>query len=1255
MDAIYNSVFINYNLTRDDLTIGEYGDILLITTARDEVAIEPYIEWKKEKGYSVQKEVVATGTNVKTLVQNAYDANNNILYVQLVGDWADIKSDNMGGAPMDPQLGCVVGSDDQPDICIGRFSANNPGHVTTQVNKTIEYEKNPDSDNWYANALGVASNQGPGDDNEDDNEHVDVIYYDKLEPYTYDNFTTAYDPTGTASIVTNAINSGVSIINYCGHGSSTSWGSTGFSNSHIANLSNGNKLPFIFSVACVNGAFQNSSDCFAEAWLKKENGGAIVTLMATINQPWDPPMRGEDYFNDVIIGGYDYSAHPGQNGINTNEQRSTLGASVFNGLVLMTTESGSSSDWETAKTWIYFGDVALQPRTIEPAPLVLSNDVIFVGMPYDLTVTSNGSPVAGAMVCLSQNGEYYSAITDAAGHVSIEQDLLPGDALLVVSGLNTETFYDNITIVPPEGPYVIYNACEIDGNGQLDFGEIANLSIAVKNVGIEIAINVDVTISTDNGFITILDGTENYGNIGIDEIVSIVDGFSIEVATNIPDGEAIMFDVVATDGTEIWESSFSLTAHAPILEFVGFEISGSGTIDPGETKDFTITITNTGTASVNDVITDLVSGDPYITINTDPQGYGTVDPEEYVSGVFSVSADAGTPTGHMAAFEVNIEAPGEIGGEGEFSVVVGQIPVCIIDLDDNHSSGPEMQTAIENLGVACEYMTSIPADLSLYNSAFLCLGIYSNNHVLSSAEGQTFAAFLNGGGKLYMEGGDTWCYDSQTSVHSMFNIDPQGDGSGDLGTVNGISGSFTEGMTFNYSGENSWIDRIGATAPAFLILENQSPYYGCGVAYDAVDYKTIGASFEFGGLNATDTGREELMEQYLEFFGLINPFVPATQSIDLSVGYQFISTCVETEDPDMLVVLESILNENLDYVRNSEGIVLRKIGPNWVNGIGDWVVTEGYLFKMLGAETLEFTGVEVLASTPIDLVSGFQFVSYLPIEAIDALYAFDGILGDNLDYIRNSNGEMLREIGPNWVNGIGDAIPGEGYLIKMFAPDELIYNIPVKSTLSNLTPKVIEHFVFEGGNAADPVYTMYVSGLEIGDEVAVYDGEVFVGSTIIRSDNKFENSLPLFSTLAYDKGYNAGNDISLKVWDNEKQMEVVSTYYLESGFEALTDQVFPSTDGEYSFVNILKGTTGIENPAGENVSIYPNPANDNVNIVSSGIIDNVQVLNSLGQVLLNMEVNDTQMKINTSDYQSGVYIFKINTINSTLIKKVTIK
>ena len=297
-------------------------------------------------------EVVATGTNVKTLIQNAYDANNNLLYVQLVGDWADIKCDASGGSPMDPQLGCVVGSDEVADITIGRISSNSPSDVTVQIDKIINYEKNPETGaGWYSAAIGIASSQGPGDDGENDNEHIQVIWDNKLDPFTYNDFSPIYDPSANISMVNTAVNNGASIINYCGHGSPTSWGTTGFSNSNVANLTNGDKLPVIFSVACNNGNFQDPGDCFAEAWVKKENGGAVLFLGATISQPWNPPMRGEDYFNDILIGGYDYSAYPQQNGISTTEQRTTIGAIVFNGLAVMTAESGNSDDWETVKTW----------------------------------------------------------------------------------------------------------------------------------------------------------------------------------------------------------------------------------------------------------------------------------------------------------------------------------------------------------------------------------------------------------------------------------------------------------------------------------------------------------------------------------------------------------------------------------------------------------------------------------------------------------------------------------------------------------------------------------------------------------------------------------------------------------------------------------------------------------------------------------------------------------------------------------------
>jgi hypothetical protein len=80
--------------------------------------------------------------------------------------------------------------------------------------------------------------------------------------------------------------------------------------------------------------------------------------MSTIYQPWDPPMRGQDYMNDLLTGGYDYTAHPGEEGTSTDHGKTRLGSIVFNAFNLQIAEAGSG-DVETTKTWILFGDGSL--------------------------------------------------------------------------------------------------------------------------------------------------------------------------------------------------------------------------------------------------------------------------------------------------------------------------------------------------------------------------------------------------------------------------------------------------------------------------------------------------------------------------------------------------------------------------------------------------------------------------------------------------------------------------------------------------------------------------------------------------------------------------------------------------------------------------------------------------------------------------------------------------------------------------------
>ena len=383
-----------------------------------------------------------------------------------------------------------------------------------------------------------------------------------------------------------------------------------------------------------------------------------------------------------------------------------------------------------------------------------------------------------------------------------------------------------------------------------------------------------------------------------------------------------------------------------------------------------------------------------------------------------------------------------------------------------------------------------------------------------------------------------------------------------------------------------------------------------------------------------------------------------TQNYDLEFGFQFISSRLISENPDMLIVIEEILNNNLDFVRNSLGQTLRKIGPIWVNGIGDWIVDEGYLVKMFAADSFSIEGTLIDPATPIPVEAGFQFVSYFPENPMDALIAFETIIGDELDFIRNTQGQTLRKIGPIWVNGIGDCSPGDGYLVKMYADGEIIY--PATAKTSGKTIYVSTHFAFDGGNAADPVYSIYLGGFNIGDEVAAFDGNKMIGAVKINSKNDFENELPVFSTTNSGTGYKIGNPLVLKVWNKNENVEyILSDYTFSNPYgEAWMEEVFPAEDGEYSLLHF--SNTGISDEMDQYISIYPNPSDGIFNISIEGVSGKVQikVFDVHGNDYSFFEIEGTgnlTEKLDLKELAAGVCFLSFGSKDFNQIRKIVIQ
>ncbi len=690
-DLVYQRRFINYAMAGEKYTsIMESGDMLIITYDAFHSAMQPLVDWKMQKGMKTTivdvSTIGTTSASIKTYIQNFYNAaENDLTYVLLVGDIAQMPSPTSNGGESDPSYVHLVGTDSYPDAFIGRFSAENVAQVQTQVARTINYECDSVGGDWMHKGTGIGSEEGStqGHNNEADWQHMNLIRTDLLG-FTYTLIDQLYATTGaTAAQVSAALNDGRSIVNYCGHGSTDSWGTTGFSNTNVNALTNAGKLPFIISVACVNGDFAGNT-CFAEAWLRASQGGqptgAVATFMSTINQDWVPPMDGQDEVNDLLVA----------------EAKTTFGGICFNGTCKMIELDAGGDGVKNGDTWHVFGDPSVLLHTDMPTDLTVVNNpiILFTDTEYTLEVTG----IKGALCALYRNGVLYgSAYTNASGTavIPISQALPVGEMItLTVTAFNHIPSVTSVQVISPDGPYVVFDSAVVNdasgnANGSVDFGESILLGVQLQNVGPDTAYNVNATISTTDSYVTITDATEAYGSVAPDfGTAYVADGFAFEVSPLIPDKHEIVLALEVT-GTarDTWTGTIRLTVHAPALEYVSVTVddasgNNNGILDPGETGNLVVSLKNSGSGQAYSVAATASESDAWVTLDDESAAYGLIDAGATVDNggdVFTMTAASDCPMGHAVALSLLVTADGGYQVTVPVSVTVGDRVVFFFD------------------------------------------------------------------------------------------------------------------------------------------------------------------------------------------------------------------------------------------------------------------------------------------------------------------------------------------------------------------------------------------------------------------------------------------------------------------------------------------------------------------------------------------------------------------------------------------------
>ena len=661
-ENIYAEHFLNYSTNNRYELLGEQGPMLVVSYGEFMQSMEPFVEWKNYKGIPTEMVDVADiggSDEIEAFVETKY-YDDGIAFVLFVGDIDQIPSprysDGAGSnSPADPSYGFVAGSDYYPEIIIGRFSAENTSHVETMINRTIEYEMDPDPNaDWYKKGSGFASDEGPGDDGEIDYEHLDNIR-DDLLGFTYIEVDQIYDPSGTVEDGEAALNEGRSIINYTGHGSNGSWGNgCPMNQTDVNGLVNMGMYPFIWSVACVNGEFHIGT-CFAETWLRATGTdgvptGAIAVLMSTINQSWSPPMDGQDEMNDILVESYE------------NNIKRTYGGLSMNGVMHMADSYGTAGE-EEILYWTIFGDPSVVVRTDTPTDMTVShNDVMIIGA-EEFSIETG---MAAALVAISRDGELLaSTYTDATGGTTLEFEPpleIPGPVDLVVTAFNKMPYETTVNVIAPDGAYMLMGNIAVNGGTDqiLDYGEAGSLYTTFENVGQDSSGDLTFTLIHEAGMVTLNSNIIQNGSIAAGAEVTI-GPFEFQVSWNVDDGGLIPFIIQATDNIETWEYELNIPVEAPDynLMSVDFLDLGNGTLDPGETTTMQLVLTNVGHSPVSYPTFEATTSDPNIilgAVESDNAYLWEIDGQ--VTITIEVAAVDDAPVGHTALLGIIIGSGG---------------------------------------------------------------------------------------------------------------------------------------------------------------------------------------------------------------------------------------------------------------------------------------------------------------------------------------------------------------------------------------------------------------------------------------------------------------------------------------------------------------------------------------------------------------------------------------------------------------------
>ncbi|MDD4206083.1 MAG: C25 family cysteine peptidase [Candidatus Delongbacteria bacterium] len=491
--------------------------IVAATALNGNADLNRLIAWKKEKGFNVIVNYVATSSTISTndsWVENQYNTlNPKPSFVLIVGD-AD--GTYAVQAELDPPLGStgdVCGSDLMygvmgatgttnriPSMYVGRMTVRAAADLTAQVDKTLWYEKEQflvaTPDLAYLTApIGTAGyDTGFGVSHGNPQIYYGWTYYFN-SANGMPNATTHYYPdsgttTDEAEIVAQ-ISAGANFYNYTAHGCNTGfqdpelYGTNPLGKPNdVAAFGNAGEYPLLVGNCCLTGSFTNNSSyassyggadyCFGENLLKQADGGAVGYIGASMSTYWDedltmgvgsnvesiaqPPLdvSKPGMYDGVMALGYSSQASVKHVGLMAVEQLNT----------------GFTDDYWSA--YHLFGDPSVMIYFGIPGTMTASHDGVIA--PGATTYTVTTTPYAYVAMG-DQNGNLHGAAranSSGVAVVPISTYTVGDTGKLVITAQFKQPYFEDVLCTGDTGGTFAYTP------GSLSYGSVSLGSSLVK-------------------------------------------------------------------------------------------------------------------------------------------------------------------------------------------------------------------------------------------------------------------------------------------------------------------------------------------------------------------------------------------------------------------------------------------------------------------------------------------------------------------------------------------------------------------------------------------------------------------------------------------------------------------------------------------------------------------------------------------------------------------------------------------------------